>query len=226
MKNKIILILTLILSVHLGTLAHAQTTTPNLAEDEIENFKEKIASKVAELTKQEQKAVTGFVVNTGSNQLSIKTDEQQELQVKIDDILTKIYQIVNNQKKEIKLSQIEKNDYLIIDGPSSDKSITANYIFVDEKYALNVGRITEIDTENFSLNIATSDKENIDLDIETDTKRLMLDIKTLELGSIGFSKIKEGDIIHFVVKKTQGDKEKTRFSAVKILIIPQEYFIK
>lgn len=216
----------MIVFVNFGVFSYAQTVTPDLGEEEIENFKEKIASKVAELTMQEEKAITGFVVKTEPNQLTIETDESRQLLVKIDDILTKIYQIVNNQKKEIKLSQIKKNDYLIINGPLSDKTIAANYIFVDEMYMLNVGRVTEIDSDNYSLKIITADKEDVDLDIETKTKRLMLDIKTLQTVTIGFSKIKEGDTIHFVVKKTQTDKEATRFSAVKILIIPQEYFIK
>ena len=37
--------------------------------------------------------------------------------------------------------------------------------------------------------------------------------------------IKEGDTIHFVVKKTGTEKNNT-YTAVKILIIPQEYFMK
>jgi hypothetical protein len=42
----------------------------------------------------------------------------------------------------------------------------------------------------------------------------------------GFSKIKEGDTVHFVVKKTGEEKELNRYSAQKILVIPQEFFIK
>ena len=42
---------------------------------------------------------------------------------------------------------------------------------------------------------------------------------------IGFSKIKEGDSVHFVFK-ISGDEKNNEYSADKILVIPQEYFIK
>lgn len=234
MKNKIFFVLMITQFFFLANLVCAQTkkatasptmTTTEIVDDDIQNFKDKIASKVAQLTKEEQKATSGFVVKTGTAQLSIKTVDNQTYQIKVDDILTKIYQINNAQKKEIQPSQIKKDDYLIVNGPTSETTITANYIFVDESYLVNVGRVTEIDKENYSLKVSTSDKESVILDIEATTKRLILDIKTLELVTTGFSKIKEGDTVHFVVKKQTG-KEELRFSAIKILIIPQEYFIK
>ena len=235
MKNKIILVLITIQFFYLINLVSVQaneataslkTSSEKVAEDEIQNFKEKIASKVAELTKKEQKAVSGFVIKVSEKQLTIKTEDSQDYQIKIDDILTKVYQIAGNQKKEIKIIQITKNDYVIVNGPISDNTISANYIFIDETYLINVGKVTEIDKENFSLKVATADKETVSLDIETSTKQLILDIKTLELVRSGFSKIKEGDTVHFIVKKKQSDKTETSFTAIKILIIPQEYFIK
>ncbi|EKE14431.1 MAG: hypothetical protein ACD_12C00509G0001 [uncultured bacterium] len=53
----------------------------------------------------------------------------------------------------------------------------------------------------------------------------MINIKTLLKETIGFSKLKEGDTVHFVVKKT-GTEKNNEYSAYKILVIPQEYFIK
>lgn len=237
MKVKIILILLFIQfffgmnlvvaqSNQTGASASPTIKSTKIAEDEIKNFKDKIASKVAELTKEDQKAISGYVTKLAENQLSIKTDDNQIFQIKIDDILTKIYRISNNQKNEIKLSKIKKDDYLVVNGPTSETTVSANYIFVDEQYLVDVGKITEVDKENYSLKIITSDKETISLDIETLTKQTILDIKTLELNRIGFSKIKEGDTIHFVVRKSLPNIDKTNFSAIKILIIPQEYFIK
>ncbi|MCX6730950.1 MAG: hypothetical protein NTZ55_03815 [Candidatus Roizmanbacteria bacterium] len=53
----------------------------------------------------------------------------------------------------------------------------------------------------------------------------MLNAKTKEIESSGFSKIKEGDSVHFVVSKTNPGtgKEKNRYDAVRILMIPQEF---
>ena len=57
------------------------------------------------------------------------------------------------------------------------------------------------------------------------TTQQLMDIKTLELSKVGFSKYKEGDTIHFVFKKIAGAKE-NRYTALKVVIIPQEYFQK
>ena len=97
MKIKIILILLAIQFFFGFSLVLAQTNqvsplpTPmnkstKIVEDEIKNFKDKIASKVAELTKEDQKAISGYVTKLAENQLSIKTDDNQSFQIKIDDI--------------------------------------------------------------------------------------------------------------------------------------------
>jgi len=70
-----------------------------------------------------------------------------------------------------------------------------------------------------------ADKTVYTLSIETSTKQQIVNIKTLETERIGFSKIKEGDSIHFVVK-VNGDEKNNEYSTEKILIVPQEYFMK
>jgi len=105
-------------------------------------------------------------------------------------------------------------------------TITANEIYVDEKYLAKVGRVTEIDSVNYTLKLMTPEKENYNLDIESSTKQSILNIKTLDVEKSGFSKIKEGDMIHFVVKKTAYEQKDNSYSAIKILTIPQEFFIK
>jgi len=202
------------------------STSSAVDETEIQDFKDKIASKVAELQKKDQKPVAGFVTATNKTQLTIKTDDKQTYQIKIDDILTKIYKISGATKKEVKLADLAKDDYIFVTGPLSDTTITANEIYLDEKYIVKVGRVTEVDKENFSLSIMTTEKEQYTVSVETDTKQLMLNIKTLAVEKSGFSKIKEGDTVHFVVKKTQYDQKDNKFTASKILTIPQEFFIK
>ncbi len=187
-------------------------------------FKDKIVNAVTEQYKKDRKAVSGFVNNTKT--LTFKTDTEEEYQVKIDDVLTKFFQVIGATKKEIKQSQIEKGDYIIVTGPVVDKTINANFVYMDDKYLVKNGKITEVDKEAYSIKITTAEKDNFTLDVETSTKQQILNIKTLEVETVGFSKIKEGDTIHFVVIKTGQEKEVNRFPAEKILIIPQEYFIK
>ena len=129
------------------------------------------------------------------------------------------------QKKEIKADDIAKNDYVIVSGVVADNIITANVVLIDENFLVDSGKITEINKDSYNVKVSTSDKNIYSLDIETYTKQYIMNIKTLNLERIGFSKVKEGDTVHFVVKKIFSEKN-NNYLAIKILIIPQEYFIK
>lgn len=218
----------------LNTVVFAQTATatPNLnpttvdQKDAIQDLKEKVANKVAEIRKKNNKAVAGRVTSVSDNSLKVKTLDQNEFDVKLQTSgLTKYYQISGNQQKEIDKDNVEKDDYIIITGVIADKSVTANSVFIDQQYFSGNGKISEVDSDNFTIKVIASDKTVYSLNIETSTKQQIVNIKTLELERIGFSKIKEGDSIHFVVKVSGGEKNNV-FSAEKILIIPQEYFMK
>lgn len=229
MKKFTVLFFLLIIftSFNIAVIAQEKTSsTSAVDETEIKDFKDKIASKVAELQKKDQKAVAGYVIKNDKTQIAIKSEDKKNFQIKIDDILTKVYKISGAIKKEIQVEDLIKDDYLIVTGPISDTTVTANEIYVDEKYLAKVGRVTEVDKTNFSLKLMTPEKEEYSLDVESNTTQSMLNIKTLVVEKSGFSKIKEGDMIHFVVKKSQLEQKNNQFSAKKILTIPQEFFIK
>lgn len=212
-------------SVVLGQTPSTATSSPTIVVDkDIQKLKDKIANKVLEIRKENNKAISGFVLKTDGNTMKLNNNEEIN-QVKFDDTLTKVFRILGTSKKEIKADDIEKNDYVIVSGVVSDNVITANVVLIDENFLVDSGKITEINKENYNINVLTSDKNIYSLDIETDTKQYMVNIKTLLRETIGFNKLKEGDMVHFVVKKT-GDEKNNNYSAVKILIIPQEYFIK
>lgn len=209
------------------------TATPTVAtgsaektqeDKDIENLKEKIANRVAELRK-DQKAVSGTVEGVTGNEIKLQTKDHIDYKVTVDDALTKIYQIPTGIKKEIKLTDIKKGAYIIVSGPLIDKTIAANVVYEDDRYEVKSGKITQVDKVGFIVDVVTTEKDEYTLDVETFTRTQMVDAKTLELQTVGFTKLKEGDSIHFVIKKTGTEKE-NRFAAQKILIIPQEYFIK
>jgi len=228
MRIKKILVITFFI-IFLGFLisfvifAQEKVSTSS-SEKEVEILKEKIASKVAQLRQENNQAVSGKIINLSENQIEIKDKDDKKVLIKLDPTLTKYYRIKNNQKKEINFSDLEKNNYVVVSGITTDKGINANLIFVDEKYLLEFGRVIEINKDSYWLKINTITNENIILDIETYTKQLMLNIKDLQLEKTGFSKIKEGDMINFVAKDEKN--ENNHFSAQKIIVIPQEYFLK
>lgn len=220
------------------------TTTPNITitksnlkptltlsssdQKTIDSFKEKVANKVQEIMKKNNKGVSGVIVEISENLIKIKDLENKNFDVKIDENITKFYKISGSSQKEIKISEINKNDYIIISGIISDKTIDANSVFVDERFLVGSGKVMEVDKENFNIKLIASDKTIYNISIESNTKQQILNIKTLEIERAGFSKIIVGDRIHFVckIKENQSEKGSDLLEARRILIIPQEYFIK
>ena len=134
-KNKILKILgnkvtvfAVVLFIPLFFNVYAQTSTlsatptaPDFIENkEIQNLKEKIATKVAELREKNVKAVSGVVQEfTSSNKLTgtkimIKTWKDENFQIVVDPVLTKFFQITGEQKKEVNLKSLKKNIYIIV----------------------------------------------------------------------------------------------------------------
>ena len=203
----------------------AASSSPTVVVDkDIQQLKDKIANKVSEIRKKNNKAVSGFVLNIDGNTMKLSNNGEVN-QVKFDDTLTKVFRVLGTTKKEIKTNDIAKNDYAIVSGVVANNVITANVVLIDENFLVDSGKITEVSKETYNIKVLVSDKNTYSLDIETSTKQYMLNIKTLLIETIGFSKLKEGDTVHFVVKKT-GEEKNNNYSAIKILIIPQEYFIK
>lgn len=204
---------------------HGQITATASADKDIQNLKDKVATKVAELRVKNNKAISGFITDMAGNTINIRTKDDQLYEIKLDDALTKYYKVAGNGRKEIKLSDIEKGDYVIAAGVINDKSVNANFVYIDESYIVKTGKVTEANNSTYVLKVVTTDKDNYNLSIETTTKQQIVNSKTLVVERVGFSKIKEGDTIHFVVKQTGQEKNNT-YSALKILIIPQEYFMQ
>lgn len=206
----------------------AATVIPTVKPEDVEikNLKDKIATKVAQLRKRNQDIVTGYIAKLSDSGFRMRLDDEREFDVKIDPVLTKIFQIAGNVTKEVAQKDLKKDSYVIINGPQIDKTITANDIYVDEQFFVGVGKVTEVNKDDLSIKVTTADKEIYTLDIEVGTKQMILNIKTHEIEKTGFSKFKEGDTTHFVFKKSATDEAAIRFSATRTLIIPQEYFIK
>src|SRR3990167_9432870 len=165
-----------ILVSQMSLFAQGKVATPTAQENGIQQLKDKLEEKVVELQKKDQKAITGIVSENKKSTVTIKSADGTVYRIKIDNVITKLYDVASGDKKEFKIDDLEK--------------------------------------------------ETLTLDVEDSTKRFLIDVKTFEAETIGFAKIKEGDTIHYVVKRTGTEREKNRYYATKILIIPQEYFQK
>ncbi len=202
------------------------TASPSAQEEEkIDQLKEKIASKVAEIQNENNFGVSGYIDNIKDNLISINNDLGETYHIKTDEVITKYYQVINNRRQEIEPNEIQKGDFIVATGIIDGNQIEANNIYKDENFLIQTGQVIEINKDEYWIKINTLEKEAVILDIETYTKKFLLSIQDYRLESVGFSKIKEGDSVIFAIKKTN-NKQINRASAIKMIIIPQEFFLK
>lgn len=221
-----IVLLTFVVGVSAQTTTPAPSPTAGPTQDPAtKELRDKLENKVESLIKKNQKVVSGLVADT-KGKIIVTGIDGGTYEIKVDDVITKFYTIKGASKDEIKSSDIKKGDYIIVTGPTSDRVVTANVVYRDEEFFEGSGQITEVNAGEGFIKVLAPTKETITLDIETTTKKLIADVKELTVDTTTLAKIKGGDVIHFVYKKTGNERERNRFSANKILIIPQEYFHK
>lgn len=220
-------------SVFAQDSSSSATATNAATPDDINSRKliEKVANKVAEERKKDQKAVSGVIKSIKDSLITVsgyEGVEKKNFQINVDTSFNQIFSVSTGIKKEIKMSDLKPNDYIIATGPLLDKAILANSVYLDDRYVVKSGTIIEINKSNYYFVVLTSDKSEYSVDVESSTKQYMMNIKTLEIELSGFSKIKEGDTVHFVGILPEGKEPtgKITITGKKYIIIPQEYFIK
>lgn len=221
----------LIATMTTAVFALEATPSGTIDDQNVKLLREKIATKVEEMRKKDQRAYAGKIQKIEDTSITIAStqgNDEKALLIKIDETLTNIYRIAGTTSKEIKKSDLKKDDYVIVTGQQLNEGIEADSIHIDEEFIVSTGSIIEVSKESFFLKVVTNDKEEYTLDIQNSTRQFMYNMKTKENERTGFSKLKEGDAIHFVVSKTNpGDStEKNRYDAVRILVIPQEFLVR
>lgn len=221
MKKKIFTGLTLLFLMINLSISFAQTND----EKEIQELKDKLETKVEELQKKNQKAFSGAVVAIQDNVIKIQSDTTT-YQIKIDPELTLFYLISGSQKQDAEMADVEKGTFIIAAGPINQKTIDANTVYIDTQFIVDSGKVTEVNSTESYIRLLSVQNERFTIDIELATKKSLIDSKTLEIENTTIAGIKEGDIIHFAAEKPADQREKNRYSAQKILVVPQEYFTK
>ncbi|MDQ5952981.1 MAG: hypothetical protein QG551_209 [Patescibacteria group bacterium] len=203
-----------------------EATSSSSISKEVQKLKENLVNKVAQIQKKELRVVVGKVTEVGKTSIKVTAEDSTVFTVSLDEVVTKYYSLKSGSKKDLEKSDVSKGDYVIVAGVVNDTKVSANSIYIDTQVLVGSGTVATVDKTDFSLVVNSFTHERYTIDIESATKISLLDSKTLELESAGFSKIKEGDAVHFVLTVSGKEKEKNRYSAQKLLIIPQEYFQK
>lgn len=183
---------------------------------QIEELKEKIATKVAEIRDREKGAIMGNVKQIQNSTITLTTKSGDKIFNYQDDTL--FYSLKNNTKTETDSNKLKEGNNISVFGYYNETKDTfsAKFIYLQDQPVRIAGKVADIDKQSFTVTIKDREGQKI-IDIEKFTKTSSL-TKGQGLQKYGFSKIKIGDM-GFVVG-AKNSKEENRFTASRLIIIP------
>lgn len=220
MRNLILLLATVLL---MGNRVSAATPTPTAVEEtntptpasKIDDLKERLATKVAELRQTQRKAIYGTVTVVSVSTFTVETDTR-ELKIELTDDIT-VFQMVKGKRTKLTTEDIAKDDIVSVFGEYDTglDLLRAKVVVIQSISPERVaGTVSAIDRQEFTATITTAGGQEYVIDIEKATNALMFDrAKGLVKG--GFSKLETGRTIHVV--GTPVTKQDHRISAVRLI---------
>ena len=191
--------------------------TPINKLKQIEDLKDRLATKVAELRQTQRQAISGTLK---AKSVSTATIETKTKDVKID--LTdeiKIYQNLKGTRTALTIDNLDIGDPVVVFGQldTTLDLLKAKIIFIEAAQSEKIaGVVTSVDKVEFTLTVSTIEEKNYIVDIEGTTKALQWDQQN-GITKGGFSKVTVGNTVHVLGKPVP--KKTNRLSAVRILDI-------
>ena len=191
---------------------------------DLRRLRDRLASVVAQLRKKDEQLVVGELKTVDTATLEIDTIAGVAQKVQLDETLSKYYRISGAAKEEIAQKDLKAGEYVIVTGMRTEGAFSANEVYVDEPFDSKAGRVTEINSTDYTLKVETFDKETITIDIDRSVTQEVLNTRGLNLEGASFATVKEGDTVHIVYPVKSIKKQITRITPTRILIIPLAYF--
>jgi hypothetical protein len=182
--------------------------------DQINNLKEKVASKVAELRLVEKRGIIGVVTQASDNKITMNDVNGETRYVDVDE-LTKFSS--PDEKGAFGISDINKGMQLSVIGlyNKDSKRILARFVDVVSLPFYVSGQISAIDKVNFTITVVNAEQNKALVDIENVTK-ISTSTEADGLTKIGFSKLATGDRVYIFGYANKDDKK--RLTATRIIV--------
>ena len=216
---KKLFILLAFLFILLPSTGFAQTENDDVTETtkkttNIDQIKDKVASRVAELKLVEKRGIVGIVESVKGNQIRI-TDLNENTRIIDVDELTKFSSSDNNN---FDLSDISKGSKISAIGLYNKESERLLARFVNEISIPEFisGVINNINDDDFTINLTTQKGKKYILDIEKTTKSYLLTNGDLETA--GFSDYQSQQ--NAIIIGFKDPKDENKLSVSKIVILP------
>lgn len=196
----------------------SNTPTPTTEKSQkIEDLKDRLATKVAELRQKERRAMYGTVKSISVSTMHIDM-ETKDIKIELTDDM-KVFQILKGKRTTLTVDDIAKNDRVTVFGEydTTLELLRAKVVFIENTQIEHIsGVITDVNKKDYTITITTQQDVPYVIDYETSTKLSVL--STSEgLSKGGFSKLISGDTV-FITGTLVLNKDK-RISALRIVNI-------
>lgn len=220
MKKIILSLLLLFVSTNVA-LAQAVSTTPTTSESnpiqkKIDDLKERLATRVAELKNQNKKSFYGVIKQKDDGKL-ILSNGGIDLPVTYDKDTKISVRTMSGKKSDTddKMLTVGSNAVAFGTLDIDQKTLLSKYFLIHDQPITTIGIVESIDLKEGSFTITSADGK-MTLEYEISTKCRMYDGDTLV--SCGLSKMKKTDRV--IVRMLPIDKEPSKFSALRIILLP------
>lgn len=200
----------------IGLTVLAATSTASPTNQKIEDLKDRLATKVAELRQTSRRGIFGTVKTTSITSFVVET-KTKDVKIELTDEL-KVIQNLKGKRATITTEDIAKGDTVAVFGDydTTLDLLKASVVFIQGPGTQRLaGVVTARDDKEFTLTITTPESQTYTIDIEKATKTLRWDREKKEIIKSGFSKITTGSTIHVVGSAVP--KQEQRLSAIRIL---------
>lgn len=225
MKKILSIIIFAVLFLIFNIGARAATPTPTNAikptteslNNQIDDLKKRITSKVAELKLVEKRGLIGKVTDVTGTQITVTNVSGNIVFIDADE-LTKFSN--PSVKGSFGISDITKNMSIGILGLYNKESrrVLARFINVLDMPVFVHGVTSSIDNKNFSFDVIAEDSKLKTISVENSTKTFSY-TKDGGLVRSGFSKMKEDEKV--IIVGTPDEKDQDLISAITIILLPE-----
>lgn len=212
---KLFIILLFLTLIKFETFA---ATTPTPMESDVQNqideLKNKIASKVAELKLVEKRGIIGTVIDSSDTQITLSDPKGNTRFIDVDE-LTKFY----SKDDSFGISDIKKNMTIGVLGlynKQSRRILAREVNDIPSPPKIVYGAVGVVDNKNFEVTIVKENDAKVVIQIEDITKTSSYSLDTLSKS--GFSKIQEKQTIMAIGFPDKQDANK--LLATRVLIFP------
>lgn len=186
---------------------------------QIEDLKDRLATKVAELRQSTRMAAYGTVKSISISTFVVET-KTKDLKIELTDDLT-VFQMLKGKRTELTQDDIEKGDVVTVFGEydTTLELLQGKVVFIQGAEPMQItGKVITTTKPDYTITIQTADATTYTIDFETTTKTNLWNGSALEKG--GFSTFVAGDTIF--VTGTAVPKKENRISASRITVLPSQ----